>query len=131
MRKTGVPAALSGSVSRAIRTITTGGISVANQTSVDRSAMAAAAQQIEDAVTSIQGIQSRLGGYHSDLQGGWQGQAATAFTNAYEGFSANFTKVINALRGMHENLTATHSTYMTTEQNQTQAANRVDSLLNG
>jgi WXG100 family type VII secretion target len=93
--------------------------------------MAAAAQQIEQAVSSIQGIQGRLGGYHSDLQGGWQGQASSAFTTAYNGFNDNFTKVINALQGMHENLTSTHTTYVNTEQQQTQAANRVNSLLNG
>jgi WXG100 family type VII secretion target len=104
---------------------------VANETSVDRSAMATAAQQIQDAVTSIQGIQGKLNGYHGDLQGGWQGQASTAFTNAYNGFNDNFTKVINALQGMNENLTGTHTTYMNTEQQQTQAANRVNSLLNG
>jgi len=104
---------------------------VANQTSVDRSAMATAAGQIQDAVTSIKGIQTQLGGYHSDLQGGWQGEASTAFTNAYTGFNDNFTKVINALQGMYDNLTGTHQTYMNTEQNQTQAANRINSMLNG
>lgn len=104
---------------------------MANQTSVDRSAMATAAGQIEDAVTNIKSIQSKLNGFHSDLQGGWKGMAATAFTNAYIGFNDNFTKVINALEGMHGNLTTTHTTYQTTEQDQTQAANKVNSLLNG
>ncbi len=72
---------------------------MAGESAVDRAAMARAASQAESAVTVIRGLQSSMNGYNSALQGGWTGQAATAFSGTYEAFSANFAKVLNAPAG--------------------------------
>jgi WXG100 family type VII secretion target len=103
---------------------------VAGESAVNRAQMATAAVQVEDAVSRIRGLQSQLNAYHGELMGGWVGDAATAFTGAYESFSADFTKVINALEGIHEKLVSTHARYQATEDATTSAVNRVGSLLN-
>jgi WXG100 family type VII secretion target len=103
---------------------------MAGESAVDRSAMATAAVQVQDAVGTIKGQQSQLAGFHSGLMGGWQGQAASAFTNAYEAFNTDFTQVLNALQGIEEKLVQTRAKYQATEDTQTAAANRVRGLLN-
>jgi WXG100 family type VII secretion target len=92
--------------------------------------MAQAAVQVEDAVGQIRGQQGQLAGFHGDLMGGWQGQAASAFTAAFESFNADVGQVLSALQGINEKLTATRSRYVATEETQTAAANRVQGLLN-
>lgn len=103
----------------------------AGESSVNRASMATAAQQVESAVSVIRGLQSNMTGYSAQLQSGWQGQAATAFTNTYEAFSADFSKVLNALQTIQENLVGTQSTYTTTEETNTGAVNRVAGMLGG
>jgi WXG100 family type VII secretion target len=103
---------------------------MAGESAVDRAAMAQAAVQVEDAVGQVRGQQSQLAGFHGDLMSGWQGQAATAFTSAYNSFNADFTQVLNALQGIQEKLTGTHARYVANENTQTAAANRVQGLLN-
>ena len=66
---------------------------MAAESAVNRAAMATAAKQVEDAVTQVRGQQSQLAGFHGDMMGGWQGDAANAFTAAYEAFNADFTQV--------------------------------------
>jgi WXG100 family type VII secretion target len=103
----------------------------AGETAVNRAAMAQAAQQVESAVTVIRGYQSTMNGYTSQLQGGWQGQASSAFMNAYEAFSADFAKVLSALATIQENLVSTHGTYQATEETNTSAVNRVAGMIGG
>jgi WXG100 family type VII secretion target len=101
------------------------------ESAVNRAAMATAAQQVESAVTVIRGLQSNMNGYNASLQGGWQGQASSAFASTYEAFNADFAKVLNALQGIQERLVSTHSTYSTTEDTNTQQVSRVQSALGG
>lgn len=103
---------------------------MANESAVDRAQMAVAATQVEDAVTRIRGLQTQMNGYHSELMAGWVGTAASAFTNAYESFSADFAKVVNSLESMHEKLVGTRAHYQATEDSTTQSVNRVSGLLN-
>jgi ESAT-6 family protein len=103
---------------------------MAAESAVDRAAMATAAKQVEDAVTQVRGQQSQLAGFHSDLMAGWQGQAASAFTAAYEAFNADFTQVINALQEFYPKLTTTRSRYDANEQTLTSASNRVAGQIN-
>lgn len=102
----------------------------AGESAVDRAAMARAASQVESAVSVIRGLQSNMNGYHASLQGGWNGQAATAFSSAYEAFSADFARVLNALQAIQEKLASTQQTYTTTEDATTGQVNRVAGLLN-
>ena len=92
--------------------------------------MAQAANQVESAVSVIRGLQSNMNGYNAALQGGWTGQAATAFGNTYEAFSADFAKVLNALQTIQEKLVSTQQTYTVTEDTTTGQVNRVAGLLN-
>jgi WXG100 family type VII secretion target len=103
----------------------------AGESAVDRAAMATASNQVEQAVSVIQGLQSSMNGYVSQLQGGWQGQAATAFSNTYEAFTADLAKVLNALQSIQEKLVSTHGTYQATEETNTSQVTRVAGLLNG
>jgi WXG100 family type VII secretion target len=98
---------------------------------VDRAAMATAASQVEQAVSVIQGLQSSMNGYVSQLQAGWQGQAASAFSSTYEAFTADFAKVRNALQSIQEKLVSTRGTYQATEETNTSQVTRVAGLLNG
>jgi WXG100 family type VII secretion target len=103
---------------------------MAGESAVNRAAMQTAAGQVDDAVSQVRAQQSRLAGYHGDLMGGWQGDAATAFTNAYNSFNADFTTVINALQTIQEKLVTSRAHYQATEEQQTAAANRVQSQIN-
>jgi WXG100 family type VII secretion target len=103
---------------------------VAGETIVNRAAMATAYQQVQDAVDQIRGQQSQLAAYQSQLESGWAGDAASAFTNAYAGFNADFTKVLQALQLIQEKLVTTDQKYTANEEAQTAAANRVAGMLN-
>jgi uncharacterized protein YukE len=89
----------------------------AGESAVDRAAMATASNQVEQAVSVIQGLQSSMNGY--------------AFSNTYEAFTADFAKVLNALQSIQEKLVSTHGTYQTTEETNTSQVTRVAGLLNG
>jgi WXG100 family type VII secretion target len=103
---------------------------VAGESAVNRATMATAATQVESAVTQIRGMQSQMNGYHQNLMGGWKGEAASTFTSAYEQFSTDFSKVVNALEGIHEKLVGSHATYVSTEQSTTADVSKVSGLLN-
>jgi WXG100 family type VII secretion target len=102
----------------------------AGESAVDRATMAQAANQVESAVSVIRGLQSSMNGYNSALQGGWTGQAATAFNGTYEAFSADFGQVLNALQVMRGKLVSTQATFTTTEETTTSQVGRVAGLLN-
>ena len=103
----------------------------AGESAVNRASMAQAAQQVESAVGVISGLQANMNGYTSQLGGGWQGNAAVAFTRTYEMFSADFAKVLNALQVIHEKLVSTRNTYQATEDANTARVNQVAGLMGG
>ena len=103
---------------------------MAGESAANRAQMATAATQVEDAVTKIRALQSQLSGHHDQLMGGWAGSAATAFTGAFEHFSADFTKILNALENIHEKLVGTRSRYEATEESTHSAVGKVGGLLN-
>jgi WXG100 family type VII secretion target len=72
-----------------------------------------------------------MNSYASQLQGGWQGQAASAFTNAYEQFGADFSKVLTALESIHEKLVGTQSSYTATEESNKSTVNKLQNMLGG
>jgi len=103
----------------------------AGESAVNRASMAQAAQQVEAAFGLITGLQTNMNGYSSQLGGGWQGNAAVAFTRTYEMFSADFAKVLNALEVTHDKLVSTRNTYQATEDTNTARVNQVASLIGG
>ena len=103
----------------------------AGESAVNRASMAQAAQQVEAAYGMITGLQSNMNGYSSQLGGGWQGNAAVAFTRTYEMFSADFAKVLSALQSIHDKLVSTRNTYQATEDANTARVNQVAGLIGG
>jgi len=103
----------------------------AGESAVDRAAMAQAAQQVESAVSRIGQLQANMNGYTSQLSGGWQGNAAVAFTRTYETFSADFAKVLNSLQVIHEKLVSTHNTYQATEDANVAQVNQLAGVIGG
>lgn len=104
---------------------------MAGESAVDRAAMAQAAQEIQDKANIIKGLQNTLDGHKAELMGGWKGEAAMTFNQVHEEFNQDFTKVINALNGMHEHLVQTKIQYESREQESQQAASDVKRLLSG
>lgn len=103
----------------------------AGESAVNRASMAQAAQQVESAYGVITGLQANMNSYSSQLGGGWQGNAAVAFTQTYEMFSADFAKVLSALQVIHDKLVSTRNTYQATEDANTARVNQVAGMIGG
>lgn len=103
---------------------------MAGESAVNRAAMTTAYNELQSAVDQVKAQQSRLSGFQADLQGGWVGDASSAFASAYTAFNADFTKVIQAMQTMQEKLVATEKRYAANEAEQTASAHRVQGLLN-
>lgn len=92
--------------------------------------MARAAQKIDESASTIQGLRTRLQGHKASVLGGWEGNAAQAFGRVFDAFDQDFAKVLQALEGIHEKLVQTKIKYESAEEQQTDAANAISSLLN-
>jgi WXG100 family type VII secretion target len=103
---------------------------VAGEITVNRAAMVTAANDVESALGTIRGLQTRLTGINDDLASAWKGEAATAFGNAYAQFSSDFAIVINALNGIHEKLVGSHANYNAAETTNTEAVSKISAALN-
>jgi WXG100 family type VII secretion target len=92
--------------------------------------MAVAANNTQDAVDQLRSGQTTMQGQHEALMGGWIGNAATAFNGAFNEFSADYTKVIQALENLREKLSASQRNYVATEQANAQSATKISAALN-
>lgn len=97
----------------------------------NRASMAQAAQKIDHAASTIRGIQTRLDSHRTDLMHGWKGDASAAFNGVFNTFDQKFREVLRELEGMHEKLVHTRIKYETNEQQQTDAVNKINALING
>jgi WXG100 family type VII secretion target len=104
---------------------------MSGQSSVDRAAMAQAAQDLEASAGVVRGLQSQLEGHKGELRSGWEGQASMAFERVFARFNEDFNKVLQAMDGMHESLVQTKITYEAKEQAAQESVNRVQQLLGG
>ncbi len=102
-----------------------------NTSAADRAAMQQAATRIEDSAGIVKGLQSQLDGHKSQLMAGWAGNAAVSFDRVFTEFQTEMGKVRTALEGMHQKLVQTKITYESTEQEQQDAVNKINQLLNG
>ncbi len=103
---------------------------MADQSQVDRAAMAQAAQRLEDAAGTTRGIRTQLQSHKAELLANWEGNAARAFDQVFEAFDADFQKVLSTMEEMHGKLVQTRITYERTEEEQTSTVNRVSGLIN-
>lgn len=92
--------------------------------------MAKAAQDIDEAASTIKGLQTSLDGHKQSVLSGWQGNAASAFDGVFQSFNEDMSKVLTALNGMHEKLTHNRTQYESAEQQQTDAAKAIHGFLN-
>ncbi|TDC66579.1 WXG100 family type VII secretion target [Actinomadura sp. GC306] len=104
---------------------------MSQKSSVDRAEMAQAAQRVEEAAQDLRKIQGDLGQEQAQLSGRWIGEAGSAFTRVYNEFNGELGKVLEVLNGLHEKLVQVKINYEGSEQQQTEAVNRVAGLLNG
>lgn len=104
---------------------------MSGQSSVDRAAMAQAAQDLEASAGVIRGLQGQLEGHKSEVRAAWEGSASMAFERVFARFNEDFNKVLQALDGMHESLVQTKITYAAKEQAAQESVNRVQQLLGG
>lgn len=104
---------------------------MAERSSVDRAAMAQAAQEVDEKANIIKGLQNTLASHKAELMSGWKGEAAMTFNQVDEEFNKDFTQVINALQDMHEALVHTRIQYESREQESQQAVSEVQKLLGG
>lgn len=101
------------------------------QSSVDRAAMGLAAQDIDHSANIIKGLQNQIEDHKNQVRSSWDGHASMAFEQVFNRFNEDFTRVLNALQGMHEALVHTKITYETREQESHDAVNRVQQMLAG
>jgi WXG100 family type VII secretion target len=92
--------------------------------------MAKAAQDIDEAASTIKGLQTSLQGHKAAVLSGWQGNAATAFDGVFQSFDEDMSKVLVALNGMHEKLVQNRTHYASAEEQQTDAARAINQFLN-
>ncbi|REF36563.1 WXG100 family type VII secretion target [Thermasporomyces composti] len=97
----------------------------------DRAAMAEAAQRVGDAFDVIVGIKGKLREYKSEALGQWEGNAANAFSRVMDTFDEKFQVVCDALNDLREKMGAARMSYEATEEQQQEAVNKIDALLNG
>jgi WXG100 family type VII secretion target len=92
--------------------------------------MAKAAGDIDEAASTIKGLQTSLQGHKAAVLSGWQGNAASAFDQVFQSFDEDMNKVLTALNGMHESLVKNRTQYESAEQQQTDAAKAIHQFLN-
>jgi WXG100 family type VII secretion target len=93
--------------------------------------MAQAANQVSSAVDQVRSLQSNLASAHDSMMGGWQGAAASTFTNAFTVFNGDFTKVIAALENLGQKLQQSGVNYANVEQANQTSSNKITSALSG
>jgi WXG100 family type VII secretion target len=93
--------------------------------------MATAANQLQNAVDQVQSQQRTLTGEQESMMGAWKGDAASAFTNAFMQFNADYSKVIQAMQRIQEALAANLRNYTANEAANTTLSTKVSSALNG
>jgi WXG100 family type VII secretion target len=103
----------------------------AGRTTHDMQLMAQAATQVHSAGEQILGIQNNMNSSHETMMAGWSGTAASAYTNAFTAFNADFTKVLNALNNLGEKLKAAGVNYTVVEEANQTSANKISGILNG
>lgn len=100
---------------------------MAGQTGADLAALQRTAQNQDEAINAAQRQLEQVTNQAEALAAGWTGVASGAFQGALHSFHENGEKVVQALRGMQESMTATHSTLANTHQNTQDIANRTKS----
>jgi len=89
-----------------------------------------AAQKIDHSASIVQGLQRQIQGHKDQLRSGWDSTAALAFDDVFTHFDSDFARILKALNDMHQKLTHTNIKYESSVQEQRDAVNKVNQLLN-
>lgn len=104
---------------------------MSNQSAVNRQHMQQAAGKVQDAHGQVAQIKGQLNGHHGELQGAWKGESSAAFTQVYNLFETEFSKVLKDLGIIHEKLVDTKVKYARAEEEKTGRVNGLKGLVNG
>ncbi|GAA4505393.1 hypothetical protein GCM10023191_061010 [Actinoallomurus oryzae] len=89
-----------------------------------------AAARLDHAHDVISGLRLRLKGHHDALQRNWSSKAALSFSQVFDSFDGDFNRQLTALADMHQRLIKTNAHYESSIQQQEDAVNRVNQLIN-
>jgi WXG100 family type VII secretion target len=103
---------------------------VANESAIDLANAKQAAQKIDHSASVIQGLQLRVQQHKDQLRSGWDSTAALKFDEVFTHFDEDFARILKALNQMHEKLVHTNIKYETSVQEQADAVNKVNQLIN-
>jgi WXG100 family type VII secretion target len=92
--------------------------------------MQTAIGQVGTAHSDIQQQRQLLAGYASDLAGGWQSTASSAFQSAFEAFDGEMQKLLAALNNIQNNLQVNHNNYQNVEDTNQSVVNKVAGAIN-
>ncbi len=98
--------------------------------SQNRQEIGVAISQLNDADQKVEGIQQTLTNEMTSLMGGWQGNAATAFSRAHQAFDEKFELTQRELRDIAERLQSSLSDYQENETAQQEASKAIMNALN-
>jgi WXG100 family type VII secretion target len=103
---------------------------VADESAIDLAKAKLAAQKIDHSASVIQGMQVNIQQHKAHLRSGWDSTAALAFDDVFNHFDQDFAKILKALNQMHEKLVHTNIKYESSVQEQQDAVNKVNQLIN-
>lgn len=98
--------------------------------SQDTAAMAEAAGRVGDSFDVIVGIKGQLQDYAAQASVKWTGDASKKYLEVMGTFDQKFQTVCDALNDLREKMGAARMSYEATEQQQQEAVNKIDQLLN-
>ncbi len=101
------------------------------ESQIDLAKAKQAATKIDHSASVIQGLQLRIEGHKNELRSGWDSTAALAFDDVFLRFNEDFARILGALNQMHEKLVHTGIKYESSVQEQQDAVNKVNDLING
>ncbi|WP_158587825.1 WXG100 family type VII secretion target [Actinomadura logoneensis] len=102
---------------------------MSNQSAVNREHMQQAAGSVQTAAGEINQVKGQLNGHHAELQAAWKGDSSAAFTNVYNIFESEFSKVLKDLNVIHEKLVHTKIKYEAAEQQKTERVNHLRGVI--
>lgn len=103
---------------------------MADESAIDLANAKQAAQKIDHSASIIQGLQLRVQSHKDQLRSGWDSTAALAFDDVFMHFNDDFARILKALNGMHEKLVHTNIKYESSVEEQRDAVNKVNQLIN-
>lgn len=101
-----------------------------NVSAIDPAQAKQAANRLDTAYHTVNGIKTRLEQHYHTLRQTWISPAATAFDGVFEQFDQDYNSILRALKTLHEKLHQGNITYESAAQEQQQVVNRVHNLLN-